>query len=225
MEKKYQKYIEYKKFLTRNIFCNIHKELPLLYFDEEKWKEYSLNDLFDSKKGNGLNKDDLNTNGKYKALLYGDLYTTYKEIIYDTINFTNKDEGVISKKYDILMPMSTTTQGIDLATASLLLEDNVRIGGDTLILRKKVDFVNEFFITYLLSNTMTKEISRLSQGTTIVHQYWRYLKKIKIKIPNLTNQQKIVNLLICMDDKTKHIQKEIKINKEFKSSLLSQMFC
>lgn len=123
------------------------------------------------------------------------------------------------------MPMSTTTQCVDLATASLLLENNVRIGGDILILRKTVDFVSEYFVTYLLSNFMTKEISRLAQGTTIVHQYWKYLKKMEIKIPPITYQQWIVNFLISIYYEIRYIQREIELNKEFKRSLLSKMFC
>ena len=225
MEKKYNKYEYYKKFLVKNLFCNNDENKPVISFNNENWNISSLNNLFDSIKGKGLSKDDINSEGKNKALLYGDLYTTYNEIIHNVVNFTDNEEGVLSKKYDIIMPMSTTTNGIDLATASLLLENNVHIGGDTLILRKKVDYISEYYLTYLLSNALTKEISRLTQGTTIVHQYWRYLKKIKIKIPDLNSQKKIVNLLINIDNEKKHIQKEIELNKEFKRSLLSKMFC
>ena len=58
-------------------------------------------------------------------------------IIKEVKSKTNSREGLPSINGDILMPGSTTTVGIDLATASALQQNNVLLGGDLIVIRKK----------------------------------------------------------------------------------------
>lgn len=51
---------------------------------------------------------------------YGELYTTYSEVIKNVQSKTNIQEGIKSKIDDILIPASTTTSAIDLAIASTI---------------------------------------------------------------------------------------------------------
>jgi len=116
----------------------------------DEWEEVSLDKLFDFKKGQELSKEKLDENGIFECILYGELYTTYSEVIKQIKSKTNIDEGIKSKIDDILIPASTTTSAIDLAIASTIQKDNVLLGGDINILRKKKNNINgEFIAKYL----------------------------------------------------------------------------
>lgn len=86
----------------------------------QPWKEKLLSELFLVLKGNGLSKSVVGNKGKYPCILYGQLFTTYKENIQSVVSYTDLDEGVSSNEGDVLMPASTTTSGEDLAIASAL---------------------------------------------------------------------------------------------------------
>ena len=94
----------------------------------DKWKEVRIDKLFDFKKGQELSKEKLEKNGIFECILYGELYTTYSEVISEIKSKTNIKEGIKSKIDDILIPASTTTSAIDLAIASTIQKDNVLIG-------------------------------------------------------------------------------------------------
>ncbi len=216
----------FKKFCLQNIFSEDEK----LRFKKTNgeifpdWNSCILDDIFRSVKGKGLSKEKLDENGKYKCILYGELYTKYDEIIKSVISKTNYDEGVLSEIGDILIPSSTTTKGIDLVNATAILEDNVRLGGDITILKKKNDNIDSKYFAYYLSYGRTKEISRLTQGSTIIHLYWEHLKKIPITVPCLKEQQKIVSNLLTIDKKLDLTQNQIENMEKFKKGLLQQMF-
>lgn len=192
---------------------------------EDEWKEYSLSDLFTSVKGKDLSKNSISEDGINKCILYGELYTTYNELITDIKSKTNEDKGVLSKNGDILVPCSTTTKGEDLVTASVLFEDNVRLGGDINILRKKKDSqIDEMFFAYYFSSALKKSIYRLTQGSTIIHLYWNHFKKVKMSIPSLEEQNKIANLFLILDKKVELLEKKYREYQCFKKYLMQKLF-
>ena len=182
-----------------------------------------INNLFSIKKGKGLSKEKIDNDGRYPAILYGELYTTYNEIIESTISFTNYDEGFLSKKGDILIPGSTTTEGIDLVTASVVCENNIKLGGDINILRKKKE-INPIYVATFIKYYMKREILRLTQGSTIIHLYGNDLKNLEIKLPPLDIQNNISKFIKFYNTKENLCDKEINKVKEFKKGLLQKMF-
>ena len=202
------------------------KLVPELRFPEftDEWKEYKFKDLFDFKKGKGLSKDKVSSKkGKYPAILYGELYTTYNEFIKNIISFTNYDEGILSKKYDILMPSSTTTKGIDLVTASVVPEDNIRLGGDIIILRPKIT-LNSKFLSLYIKYFLKSEILKLTQGSTIIHLYGKDLKKLNLKLPKIDEQNDIVNLIENINNKIDLLEKKLVLWDKYIFSLKCNYF-
>ena len=202
-----------KGSIIKTLYDNI-----LINSDEEL-----INDLFSIKKGKGLSKEKIDKNGQYSAILYGELYTTYNEIIESTISFTDYEEGFLSKKGDILIPGSTTTKGIDLVTASVVCEDNIQLGGDINILRKKQE-LNPVYVATFIKYCMKREILRLTQGSTIIHLYGKDLKDLSIKLPSLEVQNNIANFIKYYNAKEKLYDEEINKVKDFKKGLLQKMF-
>ncbi len=222
LEKKHQYYQDFKKYLMQRIFSSQDDKLRFENYNEAIYK---LSDLYSSKKGTGLSKDKLDEEGLNKCILYGELYTTYNEIIQDVKSKTNSQEGILSKVGDILIPSSTTTKGIDLVTASVILEENVLLSGDITILRSKNEnIINNKFFAYYFTNNLVKDVSKLTQGSTIIHLYWKDFKKVKLALPPINEQNKCVDLFLKLDKKIDLINFQIQKMEEFKKGLLQQMF-
>lgn len=154
-----------------------------------------LSDIYEFKKGAGLSKADIKEDGHNKCVLYGQLYTTYGEVIEKVVSRTDKDNGIRSKHGDILIPASTTTSAIDLANVTALLEDNVLLSGDINILRPKSKCVSSEFMAYYLTHYKKHELARLAQGITIIHLYGKDIKSVSVCIPDINMQNKVVGLL------------------------------
>ncbi|KOS07569.1 hypothetical protein AM493_17120 [Flavobacterium akiainvivens] len=187
------------------------------------WEVKRLGDIFYSEKGKGLSKDKLTPNGKYECVLYGELYTKYKEVICNVVSKTNEEDGLKSQIGDLLIPSSTTTTGIDLANVTAIDKENVLLGGDITVLRSK-EKINNIFYAYYLSNYKKEEIASYTQGSTIVHLYYNHMKNMTIDFPSFEEQTKIARFFSSIDIK---IETERKILEEYQSQkqyLLQNLF-
>jgi type I restriction enzyme S subunit len=188
------------------------------------WQVKTIDDVASVLKGQGLSKDKLDPVGKNKCILYGQLFTTYNEVIRDIQSKTNFNEGVRSQRGDILIPGSTTTKAEDLAIASVIPEDDVLLGGDINILRKKDNLYDSVFLAYYLTHYKKKEIGSFGQGITIIHLYGRDIKKIGLILPPLSEQKKITEILTVVDDEIQETNKIISKTKKLKNGLLQDLF-
>lgn len=176
-----------------------------------------VGEIADIYKGSGLSKTKLRAGGKYKCILYGELFTTYKRLIKDVISCTDYEEGIQSKAGDILIPGSTTTVGIDLAIASTVLEDNILLGGDINIIRPKNTSINSIFLSYYITEVVKQKISELTQGITIIHLYGKDLKTLEVALPERVEQDAIVEVLSDIEDEIYGLEEKMR-----KYSLLKQ---
>ena len=187
------------------------------------WEEKKLGEIFFSKKGKGISKSQLDDNGQYNCILYGELYTTYNEVISTIKSKTDFDDGILSKENDLLIPSSTTTTGIDLANVTALDIPKIRLGGDIIILRSNQK-INNVFYAYYLSNHKRLDIARRAQGITIVHLYFSSIESIKIDLPSLDEQNKIANFLSAIDTKIEAVVERSQSHRKWKKGLLQKMF-
>ena len=198
------------------------KLIPKLRFSgfADDWQETTLNDIATFSKGKGISKNDISEEG-IECVRYGELYTKYGELIYNIDSKTNlnKNELVLSNKNDILIPCSGET-AIDLATASCIQKEQVAIGGDITIIQ-----TNQYapFITYYL-NQKKNEIARFAQGVSIVHLYSKDFKSLKMKIPSINEQKKIISLLELLTKKEQLLEQKYQYYQEFKKYLMQQIF-
>lgn len=108
-------------------------------------------------------------------------------------------EERLDKTFDVLVefPNSTTTIGIDLAKCSTLLLDNVSLGGDVIILRKKHNNVNPEFISYYLNIICKHAIAEKTKGVTIYHLHGKDLIAIQISYPSLSDVGRAEYMVRC----------------------------
>ena len=188
----------------------VHQEklnCPKIRFPEfdKSWEEVQLKDIASFYKGKGISKNETSEKG-IPCIRYGELYTKYDENITKIYSKTNLEieNLVLSEKNDILIPCSGET-AIDLATASCVRDKNVAIGGDITIIK-----TNQYapFITYCLNNKRT-EIAKYAQGVSIVHLYAKDFQNMKIKIPQISEQKKIVDLFENLNKKIDSLENKI----------------
>ena len=202
------------------------KIVPKLRFpefrDEREWEEKSLGDVAIFQKGKGISKADISPDGVLPCIRYGELYTHYTETITTIKSFTNlsKDELLLSKANDVIIPASGETQE-DIATASCVMQDGIALGGDLNIIRSDIDGV---FLSYFLNNAKKKEIAQLAQGISVVHLYSSQLKTLKINIPIPKEQQKIADCLSSLDELISAENQKLEIYKGHKKGLMQQLF-
>lgn len=186
------------------------------------WQKKSLSELFSFVRGNGLSKSAVGDKGEYPCILYGQLFTTYKENIQSVVSYTDIEEGVLSKKGDVLMPASTTTSGEDLATASALQYDGVRLGGDIIVLRPK-QVIDSLFMAYII-RLLKDEITALAQGITIVHISGKRMLNLEVMIPTSVEEQSaIVAILSNMDRGIEALEQEIKKYRQMKEGAMEEL--
>ncbi len=214
---------DYKTSLMQKLFSQEIRFKQDDGSDFPEWEEKKLSALFNGKKGKGLPKSSIIEEGKYPCVLYGELYTKYDEVIERVISYTHSEDGVQSHKGDLLMPTSTTTTGIDLANVTALNIEDVRLGGDISILRKKVE-LNTIFYAYYLSNYKKNELAKYAQGITIVHLYFSHLKNIKVDFPQVNEQNKIAEFLLKVERKKFKIDDFISDLGMFKKAMLQKIF-
>ena len=212
----------YKKGVMQQLFNQ-----EIRFKDEEgkdfpEWEEKRLGDVFTFQKGKGVSKSDIKESGKIKCIRYGELYTTYNEVIDKVESKTdlNPKALVLSKGNEILIPASGES-AIDIATASCVTVPEVALGGDLNILSGEE---NGVFMAYYMSNKLKNRIARISQGISVIHLYASQLKQLKIQIACKKEQKAIADFLISIDNKINDLADVSDSVKDYKKSLLQKMF-
>ena len=209
---------------------NIHEDFKKSIFKKYYEKLNSSNsytskleDICAFLKGNGLSKMDLSVNGN-ECILYGELYTKYKEIAETIYSKTevNIKNPLLSIKEDVLIPSSGET-AIDISTATCVMVDNVIIGGDLNLIRKKRNNIDGRYISYVINYIKKYEIAKLAQGFSVVHLYSNHIKNLKVKYPDLLEQKKLIDLLEVINKKNNVLKIKAERLVNLKKGLMQQL--
>ncbi|MFH1408191.1 MAG: N-6 DNA methylase [Patescibacteria group bacterium] len=166
----------------------------------QKWPMVELSELENKKgveflRGSGLSKKSLDSNGKNKCILYGELYTLYQPIIKNVTSKTNEKGKVFSEVGDLLIPGTTTADAMGIAIARSLNEKGVILAGDINIIRTNNKIVTSDFLSLLINYSLKERLAKFAKGTNIIHLSNKDIKKIKIPLLPLSVQQQIVDEL------------------------------
>lgn len=188
------------------------------------WEVKRLGSVADVLKGSGLSKSLLSTSGARECILYGELFTTYGCVIAEVVSRTNSNEGCTSLSGDVLVPGSTTTKGIDLATASAILVDGVALGGDINIIRgKSSEGFDPTFLANFLTYVKRQDIADKTQGITIIHLYGRDLLDLSISLPAFQEQTAIATVLSDMDAEIAALEARRDKTRDLKQGMMQEL--
>ena len=229
MEKKYLTLLQIKTNITTNLFCEKDKIYPLFKFSDEKWQKIILGEIGNTYSGlSGKNKEDFGIGSSffvpYKAIFDSEIIDyNLLETVY--IGSNEKQNNV--QKNDILFTSSSETPE-EVAMTSIFLNDyeNCYLNSFSFGYRLTVDFIDPIFLNYYLRSPMLrKEFYKIAQGSTRYNISKKEIMKISIKYPSMETQEKIVLFILNINKIISNLKREINLNKEFKRSLLSKMFC
>lgn len=187
------------------------------------WEEKKLGDIANFLKGKGLPKSALSNDGKYKCIHYGELFTTYKEIIKHIKSFTNQcEDTILSIENDILMPTSDVTPN-GLATASCIQENGIILGGDILIIRANKNILDGCFFSFYISIDKN-QIMQLISGSTVYHLYGSDMANFIFKLPPTIEEQKAISeILSDMDNEIETLKQKLTKTKAIKDGIMSEL--
>lgn len=188
-----------------------------------EWQVSSMGKVCTFRKGYGISKENLSSDGT-PCILYGELYTTYKTAIAKRIKSkTSLDPTTLfhSKKNDVIIPCSGETAE-DIATSVCIPYDDILLGGDLTVIRSDLDGA---FLSNQINSVRKYDIARIAQGKSIVHLQADELKKIFIAYPTIEEQQKISGFIDKIDERIEVQNKIISDLKVLKKELCNKVFC
>lgn len=198
--------------------------VPALRFPEfsGEWRETRLGSVSRFSKGKGLSKEDVSREGRTPCVRYAELYTTYGNRIIETVSFTNLDESelVISKGGELVIPASGET-AFDIATASCIIRPGIALGGDLNVIQSSI---NGVFLSYLFGGKARGSIARMAQGSSVIHLYSNQLKRIKLNLPELAEQEKVAAFLTVVDERFGLLKRKKELLEEYKKGVMQRLF-
>ena len=186
------------------------------------WTTDTIGNLGTFTKGAALSKADIADSGT-PFILYGELYTTYKEVVRDVVRKTqaNVDSVYFSRIGDVVIPTSGETPE-EISTASCVMVSDVILAGDLNIYRSNI--VDGRIMSYLLNHIVNGQIARVAQGKSVVHVQASEIGRIKITYPNRDEQERIAHILELIDKRITSSEDSLSALQTMKKALLQQLF-
>ena len=208
---------KYKRGAIRQIL--LPKSCPL---KNAKWTTTRMSELGSFVKGASLSKADISEEGT-PFILYGELYTTYNEVITNIKRHTQAkvDELYLSCVGDVVIPTSGETPE-EISTASCVMLPGVILAGDLNIFRSSK--ADGRIISYLLNHVVNAKIARIAQGKSVVHIQASELGKLTLSYPDENTQRTIIDFLSKLDEKIISEENALTFLTDLKEGLMQQLF-
>ena len=186
------------------------------------WETDTIGNLGTFIKGAALSKADISDTGT-PFILYGELYTTYKEVVRAVVRTTQAsvDDVYLSRVGDVVVPTSGETPE-EISTASCIMVPDVILAGDLNIYRSTI--VDGRIMSYLLNHIVNDQIARVAQGKSVVHVQASEIGKISITYPDHKEQERIAQILELLDNRIAISEMSLNSMQEMKKALLQQLF-
>lgn len=186
------------------------------------WETDTIGNLGTFIKGAALSKADISDTGT-PFILYGELYTTYKEVVRAVVRTTQAsvDDVYLSRVGDVVVPTSGETPE-EISTASCIMVPDVILAGDLNIYRSTI--IDGRIMSYLLNHIVNDQIARVAQGKSVVHVQASEIGKISITYPDHKEQERIAQILELLDNRIAISEMSLNSMQEMKKALLQQLF-
>lgn len=206
----------------------IDVRIPALRFPgfPGKWEESRVGELVENVGGTAL-ENFVNEKGGYKFISIGNYSTDGKYIDNgQRIILNDKTKTKLLKKGDLTMVLNDKTASGDIIGSTILInEDNKYIynqRSERLICKDNLD---PFFAWQILnSKRFRKGIVKIAQGGTQIYVNFPSVKKEKIIIPKINEQQKIAEFLGSVDEWIENLLVQKKSFESYKKGMMQKIF-
>lgn len=178
-----------------------------------KWKEVMLGEVAEFINGRAFNPNEWETKGKMIIRIQDLTNST------NSPNFTTKtfEEKYLVKKGDVLISWSATLD------AFIWNKEDGWLNQHIFKVKEKKNVIDKIFLFYLIK-TRIEDFKKQTHGSTMKHITKGNFTAIKLFLPPLPIQQKIVSILEKVD-KMKKMRKEAdKLTKDFLKAVFLEMF-
>ena len=208
---------KYKRGVVRTLLSPNHCKIK-----DVKWTTAKIGEIGTFIKGASLSKADISADG-IPFILYGELYTTYNEVITQVVRKTQVSVGkqYYSQIGDVIIPTSGETPE-EISTASCVMLPDIILAGDLNIYR--CTQVDGRIMSYILNHVVNDRIARVAQGKSIVHVQAAEISKIEITYPDPISQKKLIETFGAITDRIKQSIKQLELLQVQRKALLQQLF-
>ena len=190
--------------------------------EEATWTTTKIGDLGSFTKGAPLSKADIAPDGT-PFILYGELYTTYHEVINSVIRRTKAqpEKQYYSHVGDVIIPTSGETPE-EISTAACVMLPDIILAGDLNIFRSSK--IDGRIMSYILNHIVNGQIARIAQGKSVVHIQASEISKIEISYPDYNTQCKMISVFETVGARIKSAENELTYLRSMQKALVQQLF-
>ena len=190
-----------------------------------EWETKRLGEIGSFAKGRGIKRDDVTDEGM-PCIRYGELYTRYQDYILKVVSRISPDVAATAmpiKKGDLLFAGSGETAEEIGRCAAYLGEEQAYAGGDVIVLTPSGQ-TNPIYLGHLMNSPMVSEQkARMGQGDAVVHIYINNLAQVQIKLPPITEQNAIAEVLSDVDGLLNALEALIAKKQAIKQAVMQQL--
>lgn len=203
---------QFKKALMQNLLT---AKIRFPQFKDE-WEETKLGEICDI--STGTSKSRFIGDGKFYIV---DMGSITQDGLLNLTKTTNLSQDFLDFG-DLVMPKDDIGGGKIIGKVAVIDKDNTYVLSDHIFRIKTTE--NSNFLAYLInSDLINKKIRREVSGTAQLGLSKRTIENLKIKLPNLDEQQKIAEVLTACDDEINLLNSKLENLKKQKQGLMQKL--
>jgi restriction modification system DNA specificity domain protein len=203
---------QFKKALMQNLLT---AKIRFPQFKDE-WRAIKLGEICDI--STGTSKSRFIGDGKFYIVAMGSIT---QDGLLNLTKTTNLSQDFLDCG-DLVMPKDDIGGGKIIGKVAVIDKDNTYVLSDHIFRIKTTE--NSNFLAYLInSNLINKKIRREVSGTAQLGLSKRTIENLKIKLPNLKEQQKIAEVLMACDDEINLLNLKLENLKKQKQGLMQKL--
>ncbi|MDE9753206.1 restriction endonuclease subunit S [Staphylococcus delphini] len=204
------------------------KNIPKLRFPgfSEEWEEKRLGELCTFSNGINAKKEQYGHGRKFINVLdiLNKNYITYNEII-GKVAVSKEVEHRNKVEYGDLLFLRSSETREEVGTSNVYLDNTFALYGGFVIRGKKVANYDPMFIKNLLNTSKIRNmISASSGGSTRYNVNQEILKKLKLKLTGINEQQKIGDFFSKLDRQIELEEQKLALLEEQKKGYMQKIF-
>ena len=183
---------------------------------KDEWEETKLGEICDI--STGTSKSRFIGDGKFYIV---DMGSITQDGLLNLTKTTNLSQDFLDFG-DLVMPKDDIGGGKIIGKVAVIDKDNTYVLSDHIFRIKTTE--NSNFLAYLInSDLINKKIRREVSGTAQLGLSKRTIENLKIKLPNLKEQQKIAEVLTACDDEINLLNLKLENLKKQKQGLMQKL--
>ena len=196
-------------------------ELRFKSFNDE-WSLSTIGALGDFYYGKSAPKWSITEDVGIPCIRYGELYTKFNNVVNEIYSYTSmpKEKLRFSKGGEILIPR-VGEDPLDFAKCVYLPQKDIAIGEMISVYNTKE---NPLFLTYYFNTKMKYEFAKRVEGASVSNLYYSYLEDIKLKIPDIREQEKLGQFFSKLDRQIELEEEKLELLEQQKRGYMQKIF-